>query len=331
MFSKLKKQSFILGLLAAVGLAFLLPSIGSDRTGFPANDLTKVGVFLIFLFQGLSLPTKELGRGIVQWKLHLFIQLWILLGSAVVLMGMGFLLSQFTSSGIHIGFYYLALLPTTISSAVTFTTHAGGNVSAAIFNTTLSNIIGVFWVPIVCLYLFSAGGSLSEGFVFEMLLKLSKLILLPMIIGQALRPALKNARGFQLIKPYFKTVSNFIILYIVYVAFCRSISSNSLRDVSSIDLVLLIIFAVLSVLLVSYLVFRSAVSIFSNKEDIIAGFFCGSQKTLAAGAPIAAALFTSANFDQINLGVLIIPLLCYHPAQLFLAGITSPLIRKLKL
>jgi sodium/bile acid cotransporter 7 len=48
-----------------------------------------------------------------------------------------------------------------------------------------------------------------------------------------------------------------------------------------------------------------------NKADEIAIVFCGSKKSLASGAPMAAALFSPA-----VAGVALIPLMIFHQVQL---------------
>ena len=48
------------------------------------------------------------------------------------------------AKGYITGFFYLAALPSTVSSSVAMTSLAHGNVPVAIFNATLSSLIGVF-------------------------------------------------------------------------------------------------------------------------------------------------------------------------------------------
>jgi sodium/bile acid cotransporter 7 len=46
--------------------------------GFLHSDrLTRWGVMLIFFFQGLTLSLSALRSGVMQWRLHLFVQLFI--------------------------------------------------------------------------------------------------------------------------------------------------------------------------------------------------------------------------------------------------------------
>lgn len=73
-------------------------------------------------------------------------------------------------------------------SSTVFTANSGGSAGAALFNATLSNLIGVVITPIWCLALlakanneFPPAGSLIAKIVF--------FILLPLVIGQLIRIA----------------------------------------------------------------------------------------------------------------------------------------------
>src|SRR2546430_2134489 len=66
--------------------------------------------------------------------------------------------------GLKMGLFYLCALPSTVSSSVAMTAAARGNVPAAVFNATLSSLIGVFLTPLwVSLLLKSGGGSIPLG------------------------------------------------------------------------------------------------------------------------------------------------------------------------
>lgn len=49
-----------------------------------------------------------------------------------------------------------------------------------------------------------------------------------------------------------------------------------------------------------------------SREDEVTAVFCGSQKSLANGAPIAKIIFGSSPI----LGAILLPLMIYHPLQL---------------
>lgn len=321
----LKKHGFVLALVGAILLAYAYPPAGARGGVLHAEILSKLGVMVIFLLQGLSLRTRELAGGMRQVKIHAFIQLWIFGFAAVVLVGSALILRQLSLYQLADGFIYLALVPTTISSAVAFTSAAGGNVPVAIFNTTLSNVIGVFWVPAACVLVFATGGQVQSELIGPMLWKVAQLILLPMLVGQAVRPFIHESKLFNWISPHFKTVNNSIILFIVYAAFCQSLSSNAWEGTGTGSIALLLAITFVAVLIVHAGTWTSSAWITDRIGDRITILFCGSQKTLAAGAPMAVAIFSQTEqLSQVNLGLLLLPLLCYHPAQLFLAAMLLP-------
>ena len=124
----LKKNGFILALLGAIVLAFLFPQLAARDGLLKAGLVSKAGVMVIFFLQGLSLKTRELAGGFKQLKLHAFVQGWIFVFSAIILVLAALVLRAFSLPELANGFLYLALVPTTISSAVAFTGAAGGNV-----------------------------------------------------------------------------------------------------------------------------------------------------------------------------------------------------------
>jgi sodium/bile acid cotransporter 7 len=321
----LKKNAFILALLGAVVVAFLLPEAGATDGPLRAGFLTKVGVMVIFFLQGLSLKTRQLANGLRDLRIHGFVQAWIFLLSPVVLVSAGLIMRALSLNELASGFFYLALVPTTISSAVAFTSAAEGNVAAAIFNTTLSNVIGVFWVPTGCLILFSTGSGLQGQLIGPLLLKLAWLILLPLVAGQILRPFVRDRAWFGRISPKFKLINHSIILFIVFSAFSQSVLNDTWGEVAAGGILLLLGLTLCAVLLIHAGVWISSGWIFPYAADRRAALFCGSQKTLAAGAPMAVAIFAgNSELGHANLSLILLPLLCYHPMQLFLAAFLLP-------
>jgi sodium/bile acid cotransporter 7 len=321
----IRKNGFILALLAAVLLAYLAPGLGARDGVLHAGFLTKAGVMVIFLLQGLSLKTRELAGGLRQIRLHAFVQAWIFLFSPVLLVLAALLLKALSLDALAAGFLYLALIPTTISSAVAFTGAAGGNVPASIFNTTVSNVFGVFWVPTGCLLIFASGGGFDPELVLPLLLQVAELILLPLVVGQLLRPIIWETKLLKAVSPSFRLVNHGIILFIVYAAFCQSFLSDAWSGTSAGSLILLVGLVAIVVGLVHLGVWKSSQLLFHDHKDRIAALFCGSQKTLAAGAPMALAIFSNGGqLAEVNLGLLILPLLVYHPAQLLLGALILP-------
>lgn len=325
----LRRHLFIVGLLAAVGLAFAFPRLGASDGPLRAGLLSQAGVMVIFFLQGLSLKTRELAHGVSGWRLHTFVQAWIFLLSPLAF-GLAALAMRAAGQGeLAAGFLYLALIPTTISSAVAFTSAAGGNVAGAIFNTTLSNVFGVFWVPTGCVLLFSLGSGFRADLIGPLLLNLAWLILLPLALGQGLRPVLLGRAWFKRVSPSFKIVNHGIILFIVFTAFAKSVLGDTWQSVGAGALLAVVLLSGLCVGIIHGAVWVSSAWVLPGISDRKAALFCGSQKTLAAGAPMALAIFGEGEaLAHLNLSLILLPLLCVHPLQLFLAAFLLPSLER---
>ena len=131
----LKKHSFTLWLLFGVILAILFPSYGSKGGLLCPGLTTNIGVWLIFFLQGIALPTSELTKGYNPKRLHAFVLLWNYIIFPIIVGALILPLSDVISDELKIGFWMLAILPTTVSSAVVFSTVSKGNTSNAIFST----------------------------------------------------------------------------------------------------------------------------------------------------------------------------------------------------
>src|SRR5262245_17567747 len=139
---------FLAGMIAATFLAWLWPAPGA-RDGFLHPQLlNKLGIALIFFLHGLTLSPQALRAGTVRWQLHLIVQastfvLFPLLGLALF-----WSLRDVLEPALRTGVFFLCALPSTVSSSVALTAVARGNVPAALFNATLSSLIGVFATPL---------------------------------------------------------------------------------------------------------------------------------------------------------------------------------------
>ncbi len=317
----LRQQSLTLGLLAAVGLAFWLPE-GGMRGGWLRSESTTIwGVVLIFFLQGLSLPTRVLAAGLLNWRLHCFVQSWIFLFAPILmgllLLGVGPLLAP----EVWPGFWYLAILPTTVSSAVALTALAHGNTAGALFNVTLANVLAVILVPLWSLVLISGQVDLGSVELGGLLADLARMILLPLVVGQLVRPWIATRPVFAVISPWFKTVNNAVILFIVYAAFCNSVQDEGWATYGFDLLIKVFVLSTVFVGAMGALTWWTAKWLPGERDIRIAAFYCASQKSLATGVPMANAIFAgAAAAGHIDLGLLILPLLISHPLQLLLGG-----------
>ncbi|MGJ3243018.1 MAG: bile acid:sodium symporter family protein [Opitutales bacterium] len=323
----LQVNQFLIGVVIAVLLAVLLPEWGA-RGGLLRTEITtRLGVVVIFLIQGLTLPTEELGRGLLAWRLHLFCQLFIVGVVPLVFYPAVLLLGNLPGSwgalfagDLRIGLLYLAMLPTTVSTAIVFATQARGRVTGAIFNTALSNILAVFIVPVWSAWLIGLSAPAGEGpAVMELLWTIAQLILLPLLVGQGLRPWLKGWAKAR--KQSLSRVNMWIIYFMVFAAFANSIE-RGVWQTYGFGLLGAAFGATLSLLLiVSALAWLGSRWLLADPAERVTAFFCASQKSLASGLPMAGSIFV---FDQPELGIVVLPLMLYHPLQILLQGALIP-------
>ena len=315
----LKKHSFTLWLLFGVILAILFPSYGSKGGLLCPGLTTNIGVWLIFFLQGIALPTSELAKGYNPKRLHAFVLLWNYIIFPIIVGALILPISHFINEELKIGFWMLAILPTTVSSAVVFSTVSKGNTSNAIFSTVFSNLLSVLFVPTIAITYISVESNVSIS-LSPLILKLSILIIAPLLLGQLIRQKIPEVSST--IANKTKGAGNWIIVFIVHCAFAESVSSKALTQLGFISIFKVVLLTVLILLLVSLLVWWSSIILNLSKEERISAFFCSSQKSIATGLPLTTSILAFAP-SGMNTASVIIPLMCYHPAQLILAGILS--------
>ena len=319
--SWIKTNGFILGLFAVVGLAFLFPDPGS-RNGWMHPELAQnVGIALILFLQGLSMPLEKVRRGAGNWKLHVIIQSFTFLVFPIVGLAFSTVVRKFWPSepeAIRDGFLFLCVLPSTVSTSVVLTAVAGGNTAAAILSAAFSNIVGVVLTPVlVSLLMHATGKTTASGSFVPLLLEITMLTLLPFAAGVGFRPLIRHWVDAN--KKWVNRISNSVILFFVYSAFCDSVKEKIWQQYGLLltGQVLAGVVALFgSVSLLIYLASRLARL---NREDAIACYFCSVKKTLAMGIPLAMLIFGSRR----DLSLILLPIMFYHPFQLFTNGLVA--------
>ena len=150
--------------------------------------------------------------------------------------------------------------------------------------------------------------------------KLLILIALPLIAGQVIQ---KFSTGrLEWVLKRTKPLGNWTIIFIVHCAFAQSVSMGFFGQLSATSILTVISSTVVVLLVVSRLVWWSSAIIKPTREQRITAFFCASQKSLATGLPLITSIMVAAPW-LVDGATVLIPLLCYHPAQLVLAGFIS--------
>jgi len=301
-------DSFLLGILGAMGLACFTAPWGGSHGALGLGHLTSVGIALVFGLHGAQVSRERLHAGSRNLRLHLLIQGATYLVFPVLGLCGFWLLRGTVPMPLALGFFYLCALPSTIASAVTLVGIARGNVPAAIFNATLSGLLGIFMTPmLVSLLATTSGVHLS---LLDAIRSLVETVLLPFASGHLLQrwllPVLRTAPRL------VRFIERGAVLLVMYVAFCDAVAADVLHQAAAGSLVvmLLAVAALLGAMLLALRTLASRLAL--APEDAVALLLCGSQKSLANGMPMAKALFGA----YPALGLLVLPMIAYHQAQL---------------
>lgn len=315
----IRSNGFLLALIVAVIVAFVFPQ-GGARGGLVNPDyINNGGIALILFMQGLSLAFDKIRSGAGNWRLHLVIQGFTFVIFPLIGLLMDWVVPAIWKSepqAVRNGFLFLCVLPSTISTSVVLTAVAGGNTPGALFNAAASNILGVLITPFLVHLLMKGTGQTSSDFG-PLLLKITMLTLVPFSVGMILRPFVRDWADRS--KKWFTRISNGVIVFIVYTAFCDSVKEDVWHRHGTSDTLLTGLFVVLLFVGISYLVHWTCLGLKLSREDRIAAYFCAVKKTLAMGVPLAALIFGHTP----ELSLILLPIMLYHPLQLFVNGVLA--------
>ncbi|WP_324677933.1 bile acid:sodium symporter family protein [Hymenobacter sp. GOD-10R] len=306
---------FLLALAGVVGLAYLAPSIGSDESPIPWHQITTIGVGLIFFFYGLRLSMEKLRVGMRNWRLHVLVQLTTFVLFPLLALAARPLFAHEENATLWSSIFFLTTLPSTVSTSVVMVSIAGGNIPAAIFNASISSLIGIVATPLLTSLVLNTNteGANLGGLVTDLLLQ----VVLPVVAGVLLNARLgafaaKHSNALRL-------SDQFVILLIVYTAFCESFARHVFQGYSALGIVALSAgMAGLFFLVYGIVTLISRLLGFSE-EDRITAVFCGSKKSLVHGTVMANLLFPGTAAT----GALLLPLMLYHAIQILIASIIA--------
>ncbi|PSU33915.1 bile acid:sodium symporter [Photobacterium lutimaris] len=310
-----KKEWFLTGMLTAVALAALMPSVGQSGGILHLDQVTAVGIAIIFFLHGVGMSPQAIKAGITNWKLHLFVQSATFIAYPLLWLIFGNMFHAMMPAALAFGFCYLFVLPSTISSSVAMTSAAKGNVPGAIFNASLSSVLGVLITPLLIQWFMGMEG--VEMDIIDTVVSISSMLLLPMIVGQLLRPVLLKLLEKR--KSIINKIDKWVILLIVFNAFSDSVKDGIWSDFALSTLAMTLLFTTLILLLVVHSMQWIARKAGFNREDEIAAVFCGTKKTLAAGVPMAKVIFGA----NPMLGMMLLPIMFYHQIQIFYCAILA--------
>lgn len=319
-FQRVGLDGFILALIAVVFLAWLWPYPGTAEAPVPLGEVAGYGVSVIFFFYGLKLNLSQLRVGLGNPRLHFLIHASTFLLFPLLILAVKSLFQGADLQTLWLGIFFLAALPGTVSSAVVMVSLAGGNIPAAIFNASLSSLLGVFITPLWMGLLMNTASANFD--MEEVILKLVVQVLLPVVAGM-----LMHRFWGKFAEKYRKELGNFdksVILLIVYSSFCESFDSGVFSLLGWRELLLLWLGVVALFFLVYGIASFLSKILKLNREDRITALFCGSKKSLVQGAVMSKVLFAGLP----SAGILLLPILLYHASQLLIVSSIAQRMRR---
>jgi solute carrier family 10 (sodium/bile acid cotransporter), member 7 len=310
LFSRVKVDWYLILIIAMAALASVLPARG--ETAVWLGWITRIAIGLVFFLHGARLSQAAVIGGLTHWRLHLVVLSATFVLFPLLCLGLAALPAWITPPELAAGIVFLGCLPSTIQSSIGFTVIARGNVAAAVAAASASNLLGMALTPLLVGVLLHAQGAVTASSIWTIVLQL----LAPFAAGQALRPWIGSwvaARNSTLSK-----VDRGSILLVVYTAFSGAVVEGVWTRLGALDLVRLLVLCCVLLAAVLAATWAAARASGFATADEIAVVFCGSKKSLASGAPMAAALFPAA-----AAGVALIPLMVFHQIQLMACAVIA--------
>ncbi len=308
---KFGMDGFMLALFCAIGLAYLWPFPGTKESPLQLSTVSGYAVSVIFFFYGLKLNPKLLKIGLGNWRLHVVIQLATFLLFPLIALVIKPFFSNGTSEGIWLGVFFLCTLPSTVSSSVVMVSIAEGNIPAAIFNASISSLLGVVITPIWMGFILESNSTHFD--LLPIVGKLAFQVLLPVMVGLIMHRWWGEWAESH--KSKIKILDQSSIILIVYTSFCESFSEGLFGGMGLLNFAILGTGMVMLFFLIYGILSWISNLLHFSREDRITTVFCGSKKSLVQGAVMSKVIFVGP-----QAGLMLLPIMIFHAFQLIAAS-----------
>ncbi|CAI7661753.1 unnamed protein product [Penicillium manginii] len=332
-------QWLLIGMGVACVLAYFFPNVAKHGGIIKSEYSVMYGVIaIIFLVSGLSIPRQKLFMQLLNWRLHLIVQIISFLFIPALVLAVVHLILASDPGGridraVLAGYIFTACIPTTIASNVVMTRAAGGDDAAALVEVLLANILGPFVTAAWTVSLIPktaefdvwrfGGGSLGSMYkdVFQ---QLGLSVLLPLFVGQLVRWTWPDQTNAMIQKTKLPKLASACAL--------QSLSVQSILFVVFFNIGLYIALTAVCFFtsrppkLLSSLGWSTPMLNPMTPEETIAVCFCGPAKSTALGIPLLYAMW--APVDLYTKAKTSVPVLLYTTEQICVAHFFVQLFRR---
>lgn len=264
-------------------------------------------VVFIFLFSGFALSPEQLKDGLSDVR-------GILLTCAVIFVAAPLAAVLFSripvETGIVIGLFLVAVMPSTLSSGVVMTAAAGGNAAHALVTTIVANTLSVFTIPYALSFLLSTIG-LSATVTIDkvgIMLKIGSLVLLPLAIGMILKHFL--APVYRRVEHKLTIANQCLIISIVWIATSQT-RAMLVESGLTVAVIIAMVFAYHGILLIAgWGLIRLSGRKRGRRESLL---FMGAQKTLPLSVILQMTIFP-------QFGIALLVCVLHHIVHLMMDG-----------
>ncbi|MDM8526154.1 bile acid:sodium symporter [Desulfococcaceae bacterium HSG8] len=289
MYNIIKKFWFFAGLLAVSAI------IVGDTTGIAADSGRWLRahsgpdtvIFLIFLFSGLILDIRQIRMGLTDVAGILIAQFIIFIIAPLV----GALLAMIPlDTGVKIGIFLVAVMPTTLSSGVVMTVAAGGNMAHALVITILSNGLSVFTIPLTLSLLLKLVGETADISIDKtaIMIKLGVLVIVPLCFGLLIK--FYTGSVLNRFNSKLQMINQWLILGMVWMAMSQT-RDALINSGGTMGVIVLLTAALHGLLLISAALSARFFRLGRGRRETL--LFMGGQKTLTLSVILQVSLFPS--------------------------------------
>ncbi|KAJ5256940.1 hypothetical protein N7478_013044 [Penicillium angulare] len=339
-------QWLLIAMGVACVLAYFFPEVAKHGGIIRSQYSVLYGVIaIIFLISGLSIDRQKLLSQLMNWKLHLQVQIisFLFIPSIILAVVYAILAGDPTEKierSVLAGYIFLACIPTTIASNVVMTRNAGGDDAAALVEVLIANVLAPFFTAAWTVTLIPnrpefelwkhGGGDMSSMYrnVFQ---QLGLSVLLPLFVGQIVRFTWPDQVAWFIQKTKLPKLASACMILLIWTTFSSCFATGSLQTMSTPTIVFVVLFNVaLYVFLtgICFIIARPPRFFLSipwtdvtfeplAPREAIAACFCGPAKSTALGIPLLYAMWQPLNNDA--KAQTSVPVLLYTTEQIAVA------------
>jgi sodium/bile acid cotransporter 7 len=309
LYDLIQKYWFLIGLLLVfvITVADVSGTVSSIGRWIKMHHGPDAVIVLIFFFSGLMLNASHIRKGLMDVKGIVAALIIIFLVAPAV----GALFGTIPiDTGVIIGIFLVAVMPTTLSSGVVMTGAAGGNMAQALAITILANGLAVFTIPIALSMLLNliGGSTLVHIDKTAIMLKLGLYVLLPLCVGLTIKFIARSFIDRYVMR--LQILNQCFVLVIVWMAMSQA-RHAIVAGGASMGIILLLVFSFHTILLAAAAILIRCLELGKGRRESV--IFMGGQKTLPLSIILQVSLFP-------QYGLALVVCVLHHLVHLLMDG-----------